>query len=35
MGLTTQDVGVIYGTFELLALTIGGILGGIVISRDG
>ncbi|MFV8333986.1 MFS transporter [Flavobacterium sp. GSP14] len=35
MGLTTQDVGVIYGTFGVLALTIGGILGGIVISRDG
>jgi PAT family beta-lactamase induction signal transducer AmpG len=34
MGLTTQDVGVIYGTFGC-ALTIGGILGGIVISRDG
>lgn len=35
MGLTTQDVGVIYGTFGVIALTIGGILGGIVISRDG
>ncbi len=35
MGLTTQDVGVIYGTFGVLSLTIGGILGGIVISRDG
>ena len=35
MGLTTQDVGVIYGTFGVLALTVGGILGGIVISRDG
>jgi PAT family beta-lactamase induction signal transducer AmpG len=31
MGLTTQDVGVIYGTFA--CLTIGGILGGIVISE--
>jgi PAT family beta-lactamase induction signal transducer AmpG len=28
MGLTTQDVGIIYGTFGLLALTIGGIIGG-------
>ncbi|SDH08327.1 MFS transporter, PAT family, beta-lactamase induction signal transducer AmpG [Flavobacterium omnivorum] len=35
MGLTTQDVGVIYGTFGVLSLTIGGIIGGIVISRDG
>ncbi|RYJ52430.1 MFS transporter [Flavobacterium petrolei] len=35
MGLTTQDVGVIYGTFGVIALTVGGILGGIVISRDG
>lgn len=35
MGLTTQDVGVIYGTFGVLALTIGGILGGIAISKDG
>ena len=35
MGLTTQEVGVIYGTFGVLSLTIGGILGGIVISRDG
>ncbi|MFV8339386.1 AmpG family muropeptide MFS transporter [Flavobacterium sp. LB3P21] len=35
MGLSTQDVGVIYGTFGVLSLTVGGILGGIVISRDG
>ena len=35
MGLETEDVGIIYGTFGLIALTIGGILGGIVISRDG
>jgi PAT family beta-lactamase induction signal transducer AmpG len=35
MGLSTQDVGVIYGTFGVISLTIGGILGGIVISRDG
>jgi PAT family beta-lactamase induction signal transducer AmpG len=26
MGLTTQDVGIIYGTFGVLALTIGGII---------
>lgn len=35
LGLTTQDVGVIYGTFGVVALTVGGIIGGIVISRDG
>jgi PAT family beta-lactamase induction signal transducer AmpG len=35
LGLTTQDVGIIYGTFGVLALTIGGILGGIAISKDG
>lgn len=35
MGLSTQDIGVIYGTFGVLSLTIGGILGGIAISRDG
>jgi len=35
MGLSTQDVGVIYGTFGVISLTVGGILGGIVISRDG
>ena len=35
MGLETEDVGLIYGTFGLIALTVGGILGGIAISRDG
>ena len=35
LGLTTQNVGIIYGTFGVLSLTIGGIIGGIVISRDG
>jgi PAT family beta-lactamase induction signal transducer AmpG len=35
MGLTTQDVGIIYGTFGVISLTLGGILGGIAISRDG
>jgi PAT family beta-lactamase induction signal transducer AmpG len=28
-------VGIIYGTFGVLSLTIGGIIGGIVISKDG
>lgn len=35
MGLATEDVGIIYGTFGVIALVIGGILGGIVISREG
>jgi len=35
MGLTTQDVGIIYGTFGVISLTIGGILGGIVLSKGG
>ncbi len=35
LGLSTQDVGVIYGTFGVIALTVGGILGGIAISRQG
>lgn len=33
--LTTENVGLIYGTFGLIALTIGGILGGIAISKKG
>jgi MFS transporter, PAT family, beta-lactamase induction signal transducer AmpG len=35
LGLATEDVGIIYGTFGLIALTVGGILGGIAISKDG
>jgi MFS transporter, PAT family, beta-lactamase induction signal transducer AmpG len=35
MGLDTEDVGIIYGTFGLIALTVGGILGGIAISKQG
>lgn len=35
LGLSVTDVGVINGTFGLLALTLGGILGGIVVSRHG
>lgn len=35
MGLQTEDVGLIYGTLGVLALTIGGILGGIAISKQG
>lgn len=35
LGLATGDVGLIYGTFGIIALSLGGILGGIVISKDG
>ena len=35
LGLSTTEVGFIYGTLGVIALLIGGILGGIVISRDG
>lgn len=35
MGLATEDVGIIYGTFGVIALVIGGIVGGIIISKDG
>jgi PAT family beta-lactamase induction signal transducer AmpG len=35
MGLTTEDVGIIYGTFGIIALVIGGVLGGIAISKQG
>ncbi len=35
LGLTTEQVGVYYGTFGVVALTIGGILGGWLIFRHG
>ena len=35
LGLRTQDVGIAYGTFGVAALTVGGLLGGWVISRGG
>jgi MFS transporter, PAT family, beta-lactamase induction signal transducer AmpG len=35
LGLTTQDVGIAYGTVGVAALTVGGLLGGWVISRQG
>jgi len=35
MGLATEDVGIIYGTFGVAALVVGGILGGIIISKGG
>lgn len=35
IGLTTQQVGIAYGTVGVICLTIGGIVGGIVASRQG
>ncbi len=35
LGLTTQEVGIAYGTVGISALTLGGLLGGWVISRGG
>lgn len=35
LGLTTQDAGIAYGTVGVIALTIGGIIGGILASRQG
>jgi PAT family beta-lactamase induction signal transducer AmpG len=35
LGLSTSDVGLIYGTVGVAALVIGGIIGGILISKHG
>jgi len=35
LGYSTEAVGTIYGTVGIIMLSLGGILGGIVISRDG
>lgn len=35
LGLSTSDVGLVYGTFGVISLIIGGILGGVVISKYG
>ncbi len=35
LGLTTGDLGIIYGTVGMISLTIGGILGGLLASRNG
>ena len=35
LGLTTGEVGFVYGTVGVVALTVGGILGGIVASQKG
>ena len=35
LGFSTADIGIIYGTVGMLALTFGGILGGVVASKTG
>jgi PAT family beta-lactamase induction signal transducer AmpG len=35
LGLTTQQVGIVYGTVGIIALTVGGLVGGWIISRRG
>lgn len=35
LALTTTQVGFVYGTVGIICLTIGGILGGLIASRDG
>ncbi|MBI5472499.1 MAG: MFS transporter [Ignavibacteriae bacterium] len=35
LGLTTSEVGIVYGTVGIIALTLGGLLGGFLASRNG
>lgn len=35
LGLSTSEVGIVYGTVGIIALTIGGLAGGYVVSRHG
>ncbi len=35
LGYTTKELGVLFGTIGVIALTVGGILGGVLISKDG
>jgi MFS transporter, PAT family, beta-lactamase induction signal transducer AmpG len=35
LGLTTSQVGIVYGTIGIISLTAGGLIGGYVISRKG
>lgn len=35
LGLSTKEVGIVYGTVGVAALTVGGIIGGIVAARGG
>jgi PAT family beta-lactamase induction signal transducer AmpG len=35
LGLTTSEVGIVYGTVGIISLTLGGLIGGYVISKKG
>ena len=35
LGLTTQQVGIVYGTVGIIALTVGGLVGGWIIAQHG
>ncbi len=35
IGLTTTEIGLVYGTIGIICLTLGGIVGGIVIAKHG
>lgn len=35
LGLSTAQVGLVYGTIGIIGLTLGGILGGVLVSRYG
>jgi PAT family beta-lactamase induction signal transducer AmpG len=35
LGLTTQEVGIVYGTVGIVALTVGGLVGGWIIAQHG
>jgi MFS transporter, PAT family, beta-lactamase induction signal transducer AmpG len=35
LGLSTAEVGIVYGTVGTIALTLGGLLGGYLVSRNG
>lgn len=35
MGLETETVGFVYGTIGIIGLTLGGLLGGFVVAKDG
>lgn len=35
LGLSTQEVGLVYGTVGVISLTLGGIIGGVVASQKG
>lgn len=35
LGLTTEEIGFVQGTVGIIGLTLGGILGGIAVARNG